>query len=834
MPLTRKTKIWLIILAIPVVLLAAAVITLKAVFTSDKLKAMVIPRIEEATHRTVTINDITLAVFPSLGVDVAGFSLANRKGFSPEPFLALDRLHVSVRLSPLLKGHVEVTSLEFDRPRLLIEVNSRNETNYADLGTAATSPAPTQQGKPEAAAAILVNDLRVSDGTLEYISHVDNSATRVHGLQIAMTVDAQAKRAVVSGTATIDSLSYGTVDAALISGLRLGLDHRIVYDQGTDVLTVEKGEITVQDMKMALSGTVSGLRTTKVLNLTIGSDNLNIAELFSLIPREYMKKAEGVKGNGIAHVHLALTGAMTDSATADVSGRITTSGASLQYPRLPKPISDISISSEFSRTKTKQEFRIDKLTANLGNNPVSIAMTVVNFTDPLLSLTAKGALNLAEVGQFYPLEAGTELGGHLTADVHLAGKVKDPAGMKAAGTMTFVNVTAKTATTRNPVRDLNGTVSFDNQLIDSKNLTMNLGKSDLKLSFSLRNYLSLTSTDKNAPKPVASLTMQSNHLWTSDIMGDENAPKPEGKQKPEPAQKPQKTNLPLPNVDMDVNASIGTLTMQKFEFTSVRATMKISNGIITMQNFSLNAFGGTAVSKGSMNMQKPDRPGFDLALTLNSLQANALLSPFTSFGQRLNGTMTMNTTMKGALNDTLGLVPNTLDGSGRVQIQNGSLKGFKVNQTIANALKLPDLETINFKDWTNTFTIQNGRIQVKDLKIAALNAEYVVNGSQGLDGTLDYAMTLFLPENVSSRISIAGFAGEALNLFKDPEGRLKLDFNVGGTTDDPKVQLNTDAAKKRAEDLVKQKVQEEAKKLGDQVKNKAGDVLRDLLKGKKK
>ena len=144
------------------------------------------------------------------------------------------------------------------------------------------------------------------------------------------------------------------------------------------------------------------------------------------------------------------------------------------------------------------------MTANLGNNPVSIAMTVVNFTDPLLSLTAKGALNLAEVGQFYPLEAGTELGGHLTADVHLAGKVKDPAGMKAAGTMTFVNVTAKTATTRNPVRDLNGTVSFDNQLIDSKNLTMNLGKSDLKLSFSLRNYLSLTLPQLQFPPPSPS------------------------------------------------------------------------------------------------------------------------------------------------------------------------------------------------------------------------------------------------------------------------------------------------------------------------------------------
>jgi len=287
-------------------------------------------------------------------------------------------------------------------------------------------------------------------------------------------------------------------------------------------------------------------------------------------------------------------------------------------------------------------------------------------------------------------------------------------------------------------------------------------------------------------------------------------------------------------MEIDVNGSVGTFTMQQYEFTGVRMSMHISNGIVSMQNFSMNAFGGSVISKGSVNLQNPDKPVFDLALDVNGVDAPTMLTHFTSFGSRLKGKLTMNTTMKGALNDTLGIIPNTLDGDGKVMIQNGSLDGFKVNQSIANALKLPDLQNIAFKDWSNNFLVKNGRVVIKDLKISALNADYVVNGSQGIDGSLDYITSLYLPASTSSKISVGGFAGEAVNAFKDPSGRLKFDFNVGGTTDDPKVQLNTEEQRKRVEDAAKQKVQEEAKKLEEKAKEKAGDVLRNIFKGKKK
>ncbi len=166
-------------------------------------------------------------------------------------------------------------------------------------------------------------------------------------------------------------------------------------------------------------------------------------------------------------------------------------------------------------------------------------------------------------------------------------------------------------------------------------------------------------------------------------MGSEKQ-QPKGAPKDTAAAKKQQSGVPLPNVDMDLSAAIGTLTMEKFEFKNVRGSMRIADGVINMQNFSLNAFGGSAVSKGSLNLKDPKRPLFDLALDINGVESHELLPHFTSFGQRVNGKMTMNTTMKGALNDTLGLVPSMLNGQGRVQIVDGMLNGVKVNQTIAS------------------------------------------------------------------------------------------------------------------------------------------------------
>jgi len=125
--MSRKAKIWLLVLAIPLVFVAVGIVVLKVMFTSEKLMSIVVPIVEETTGRPVTINTISLSVFPSIAVKMEGAGIANRQedGFSSNPFLALDVLRVNVRILPLFKSRIEGTSLELDRPHLLLEVNTR-------------------------------------------------------------------------------------------------------------------------------------------------------------------------------------------------------------------------------------------------------------------------------------------------------------------------------------------------------------------------------------------------------------------------------------------------------------------------------------------------------------------------------------------------------------------------------------------------------------------------------------------------------------------------------------------------------------------------------------
>ena len=836
MALSRAAKTWLIVLSIPILLLICGVVALKLFFTGERLKAFLVPKIEEATGRTVTVGDVSLSVLPSIAVEVESLAISNKqgKGFSDRPFLTLDRLVLDVNLIPLIKGALEIPTVLVDRPTLLLEINEEGLTNYSSEEEKQevehdSVKVAVELGTEE----LLLSNLQIVDGKVEYYDRQENSAMTMEGINQVTRIETEPvmQEARINSESSVDRFSYGSLTSTLISDLRLTVKQELVYKKAEDRMTIVNGEGSVQDIVLTMTGQIDSVSTAPTMNIVLESKDAGIPALLSLAPKEYMKKAEGLEGTGTAQVKITISGLISDSTKPDIRGSISANNATIRYASLPKPITDICIVSDFTRTAAKQEFRVTKFSANLGENPLNATMTVIDFEHPSMTLALDAAMNLAEINDYYPVEAGTELSGRLNADVNIAGKVDDPRSMKASGSMNFQNVTIKTASSPNPIRNLNGSITFNNQVVEAKKLSMNLGKSDLTLAFWVRNYLSLVTEAEGASPATANLTLNSNHLYTADITADDKAPASTGKSGDAPK---EKGALILPDIAMDVSATIGTLTMEKFEMTGVRGTMKISDGVITMQNFSGNMFEGSLSSKGTVDLRNPDQPVFDLALDMTNINGHALLPNFTSFGNRLFGNLSMSTTLKGSLDDTLGFVPQSLLGQGNVQVKSGKLTGVKVNQSIASLVGVSNLESINFNDWANTFTISNGRMEVKNLNIKALDADYSLNGFIGLDGSLDCAMTVLLPASTSAKLSLPGFAGQAVDLFKEPSGRVKLDFTVGGMFDSPKVSLRTESATKKAEQLAKQKLASEAKKKEDELKKKAEDLLKGLDPFKKK
>jgi hypothetical protein len=361
---------------------------------------------------------------------------------------------------------------------------------------------------------------------------------------------------------------------------------------------------------------------------------------------------------------------------------------------------------------------------------------------------------------------------------------------------------------------------------------MNIGESDLSLAFVMKNYLGMMMEDaaKSAGKPSATITLTSKQLRTIDLISEEK-PKTQVVDKQKAV---DKQGGLLPGFDIDANVNIDKLVTEKFEFDNARGSVSISNGIIKLKNFSVNTFQGTILTKGTLDVHDLNKRPFNLDLDIVGVESNSILPKFTSFGNNIFGKFSMKTSVSGDLNDTLGLDTKTLVGNGKVQIFDGKLLGFPLTSKLAEFTGINELKEVNFKNWSNAFTISDGRVNINDLKINAGTTDFLVNGSHGLDGSMSYNLTAKLPESVSDRLKLSGVGGQFLQFFKDKEGRINLNFDVSGMTTSPALKLNTKAQEEMAKQALEQQKQklldQGKKKVEDELKKKVGEGLKKLFK----
>lgn len=832
MAMSKKVKIWTIIISIPVALILIAIVAVKIYFTSDRLKALVIPRIEDATHRTVTVGDISISIFPSIAVSIDNFTLSNPVGtkFDRDELLSLDNLRLNVKILPLLSSKVEISKILIDHPQVYLERTKTGGKNYSSGAAATEGSTQVQIEKGSSGGELLLSNLEIRNGEIEYIDKQYDSRMAVDGLNLSTSVQSPAgeRSILVDGTASVDSFSYGTMKSWYLSGQPVTATMNLVYDLDKDVLTLKSIQAKVKELPLAVSGTVSQLQqTTNVLDIAVSSPGAQMTQLLSLIPPDMLKAAKGLSSTGDVKFSLTIAGKSSISMNPGIHGTFTVENGTIKYASLPKSITGINLEGKFDKPEAPLgktgigSFGLDRFAASLGSNDLIGKLGVANFDDPEITAAFNGAVDLGSVKEFYPLEEGTELGGNAKANLQLAGKARNPQSIKASGTLEFQNVMVKTAKSPNPLRNLNGTITFNNQVITSKQLAVNVGESDLNLAFTLKNYLGLVMEEaaKSGGKPSASLTLTSKQLRTADIMGETPPPS----STPAAKKAPEKKGALLPDVDVDANVSVDKLVTDKFTFTNAKGAATVSGGVVNLKNFNVNAFQGSIQSNGTLDLRDPNKRPFDLALAVNNVESNAMLSPFTSFGKYLFGKLSTNTKIKGDLNDTLGLSTQTLLGNGTVQIADGKLSGYPLAQKLADFTSLTHLREVNFKNWANAFTIENGRFTVKDFKIDAGQTSFLVGGSQGLDGSLAYSLTVRLPQSVNDRLNLQGVAGNLLQFFKDKDGRINLTFDVTGMTTEPVLKLNTQSQEEMAKKALQQKAEDELKK-------KAEEGLKKLFK----
>lgn len=828
-------KRWMIFLAIPAALALLGALAVKLYFTDDRLKALIVPGIESSTNRKAELGGVSLSLFPSIGITVENFRLSNPAGTEfPNPyFLSLKSLFIDVRLFPLFSKRLEIDKLVLDEPVLYLDVLPGGKKNYP-AGAGARAASGSAQGTDASpTGAFLLSNMEIYNGRIESHDRKLDSRWTIEGLKQTLRVESGPAGNALSltGTSDIQKFSYGTGSSWYIEGIHLTASERLSYSIPDDRLEFADVAAKLKDVPLKISGSVRDLRqATIIIDLAVESPELTIERLLSLLPAAMMKGSGDVAAAGNVSFAMKVTGPFSDDRNPGISASFTMSGGTIRYKSLTKSITGVALDGVLDiptapvGKKDIGELEIRQFTAALGASSLSGTFRVSGFGDPSVKASLRGDIALEELGEYYPLEPGTALAGSVGSDVSVDGKPADPRSIRASGSLKFRNVSYSTPAMARPVKNLNGDVNFNNQLLEMRNVALVIGRSDLRLDASLKNYLSLAFAggDKSAAKPFLGFALKSKSLNTADIAsgGDTAGQGRRGAG--------GKGGLILPGIDMAGTVEIDTLRTEKFTFTRAKGAISMTDGVAKLKEMQFDAFGGVVRTDGMLDFSRPDKRPFDLNLDVRGVESNSMLSPFTTFGQYLFGTLSLSTALKGDLDDTLGISATTLTGSGNALIADGKLTGVPLLEKLSGFLSAEHLREVDFKSWSQSFSVADGKLNIKDLKIGGADADLTVNGVHGLDGSMDYAMHVRLPQSVSDRVRLQGVAEVLLQFFKDREGRLNLDFHVSGQTASPVLKLDTRAQ----ENMLKQKLRDEAaKKLSEPLK-KAAEGLKKLFKPK--
>lgn len=170
----RLLKILLGVFGTAVLLVVLAVGAILLLVDPADYKDEIAAAIETETGRSVGIEgDISLSLFPTLGLAVEQISLGNPPGFAAEPFVQVGSAAIGARVMPLLSRRLEVTTLRLEGLRVNLVRRADGSANWDGLGGAdadadadagaggARPPQGQAQGELGRIAGLEVRDVRV-------------------------------------------------------------------------------------------------------------------------------------------------------------------------------------------------------------------------------------------------------------------------------------------------------------------------------------------------------------------------------------------------------------------------------------------------------------------------------------------------------------------------------------------------------------------------------------------------------------------------------------------------------------------------------------------------
>ena len=839
--MNRRTRI-LAIAGSLVVLVLVLLVVLPFLFR-DRIADRVKAEVNRSVNARVEWQDVGLTFFrdfPNLTLRLDELTVAGIGRFEGDTLASIGHLGVALDLASVLRNVVGggapivVRSIALDRPRLSLiklEDGAANWDITRDTATAAQRPAAA---KP---VAISLRRFEITDAAVALDNRQAGLKASLAGFEQSLTGDFSRSQVVIRTEAHSDTVNVTFAGIPYLNRVTLDLEADVQADLTRKSFTLKDTGLRLNDLQLAVSGTAATAGDDLALDLAFDTPSTNFRHILSLVPAIYANDFQSVKTSGAIAVSGRVQGRYGEKAFPSFVLNAKVDNGAFQYPDLPLPARDNFMDLAVANPGGDADstvVRLDRFHVRLGSDPVDATMVLrTPVSDPDLDLRIKGKVDLADVRRTVKLEGIDELAGTVAADATVRTRMSyiDSAQydkVDARGTVDIGNLTVKGENLPQPLAIQQASLQLAPQKAELRSFRGTVGSSDLQASGSLENLLGFALRDGVLR---GNATLRSNRFnldeWRSGEGDLQIIPVP-------------------PRLDFALDATVAQLTYDKLKMSNARGRLRIKDQRITLENFRLNTLGGEIGVTGFYETTSPAKPTFDVGLKMTRVDIPAafealttvqMLAPVAKYAQ---GNFSTDLKLHGALGKDMMPLFDGLDGGGSLQTSQLVLEDFPALEKIVDVTKLQFLDNPTMRALRTAFQIRDGRLHVEPFAVNIGKTTMNVSGSNGLDQSLQYALTLEVPRSelgtaanqaVAGLVSRAGGAGIDLQAAQE----IELGIQLGGTVTNPSVKADVgsvvasvkEETERAVRDAATQKLSAEKAKLVQDAEQRAAAIRKE-------
>jgi len=741
-----------VLIVLSVVVVVALVLNVNSLIARNK--DYLIGQAEQALGRKISVGEVEATFVSGLGVRLSNFVMADDPGFSSDEFVRARDLQVNLKFWPLLRKEFEVKRVILHDPVIRIIRNKAGVFNFSTIAKDNAKKTPEKEKKvakpeQEAPAALLVSLIDISGGDVRYIDRKDGTDLQLR--QIDLKVE----------------------DLDVNRPVSVRLAAAVYADKQNLNLTGRVGPVG------------AGRELNQVpLDIELDIDPLDMTRLKTAAPNLKKVLPKELDLSGVFRVKdLKFKGTLKDLA---LNGAIEGTNGALRYGGTFQKPAGIPLTLSADARYLGNKLAIRKGFLKLHTLELASAGDIQLGDTPVVSLSVDSKpASLNGWDRIVPAIASYQLAGTMELKATMRGKVGNGAAPQVQGVLTLKNASAKPPDFPRPIENLDTRIQFSGQRADIDEMTLSLGKSRIRVGAAVERFAPLTLSYK----------LSTPELWPADYttaLAEERRGdvirnlRSEGR-------------LNMANGSMTYQGKLTSAdgTLYNVAYKNLDAALSLADKVANIRSLRVNALSGALQVEGEYGF-KDATPRFSFASKAQGIDVKELYTALDAKAERdIRGRLNADMKLSGSGKTWEEIKPN-LRGQGEAEVLQGAVHNFNVAESVLTGItgvpgltnviispslrqKYPETFTAKdteFKELKTLLDLADGRINIKNLRMAA--AEFFVQGKGWADFNrqVDMRATLSFSQRLSADLS---HSAREIKYLLNNQGQLEIPFTLSGT-----------------------------------------------------